>query len=719
VRPGPDNRVSQKTCGIRRQKTQRRSHFTGSIRTGRLTYAPNSDGPKLKRSALLDLSPQQKAAVQHVKGPLLVLGGAGTGKTSLLACKVAWLIRELAVEPAQIVVLANSVASMRMLRRGAEEELGRKLSGLSVYGFAELGLQFLQRRLSTLGLRPGFSLYDRSDSEAVIERLLREAQPQAADLAGAVARQIAQWKRSFASPPFTADAPGTSESGVAAWAYQRYEQRLQAANAVDVDDLVRKAVRLLTTDTLLLNRWRDQVRYLVVDEYERTSACEHELVRLLAADGVVLTAAGDGTHTIDDRALGSADHVARLSSDIPNLRVVSLDKNMRCSGRITFALNRIVAGAGGLSDASPPYGLQPGAPIRILRARNEQQEAEGIVAAVAAHQALTGMDYRNYAIVVRHPEQAPLIERALRVARIPYYLRGATTFFEQPEIRDLWAYLRVLSNPSDDDAFLRTLNTPRRDIDHATIDRLLRFAVGRGRPLIECALESDFTRSLAPEPAQALRANLDLLARLIERAVGTDDPAALAQDILAQLHYLDWLRDTSNDANIAAQRMKNVSRAIRMLQREARNEPGASLRAMFTRLQLLAIRGGAADNSAGEGVTLLTFAAAHGTEFSQVYVVGFEEGLLPAQEADPDIEAFSERYLAYFVVSRARDAVTFTVVEQRRLAGTIHTPRVSRFLSDLPPHDLQWINVDAGRAFTENTLANSTTYVDRGSHYTR
>jgi ATP-dependent DNA helicase Rep len=247
----------------------------------------------------------------------------------------------------------------------------------------------------------------------------------------------------------------------------------------------------------------------------------------------------------------------------------------------------------------------------------------------------------------------------------------------------------------------------------------VRFAAGRGRPLLECALEPEFTNSLAAEPAQALRTSLDVLARLIERAVGADDPAALAQDLLTQLRYLDWLRDTSNDAKIAAQRMNNVSRAIDLLQREARNDPGAGLRAIFPRLQLFAILGGIEDDPACDGVALLTFTAARGTEFAQVYLVGFEEALLPAVEADPEIDAFSERHLAYLMISRARDAITLTIAEQRRLAGSIHAPRASRFLTDLPPHDLQWVNVDVAHAFAEKSLANSTTYVDRGNRHNR
>ena len=666
---------------------------------------------------MLDLSPQQKAAVQHIRGPLLVLGGAGNGKTAVLAGKVAWLVRELDVDPTQIVVLATSVHATRELRRRAEELLGRKLPTLSVIGFAEFGLQLIQRRFATLGLRPGFSLYDRADTEAVITRLLQESQPQVATLAGGVARQIARWKRGFASPAFTTDSPDTSVASVAAWAYQRYEQRLLAANSIDLDDLVRKAVRLLTTDALLLSRWRDQIRFLLVDEYERTSACEHELVRLLAADGIALTAAGDDTRTVDTPALGPSDNLARLPTAIPNTRVIKLEQNFRCTGRIAVALSRIVGGEGGFSDDAPSYGARPGPPIRILQVRNEQHEAEGIVAALTAHQARSGADYRDYAILFRDLDQAAVIERALRVSRVPYQLQGAPSFFAQSEIRDMWAYLRILSNPADDDAFLHALNTPRRDIGHATIDRLTRFAAASGRPLLECALDPVFIETLPPQPAQALGAAVQLLTRLTERAAETD-PAEIARDLLAELRYRDWLRDTCNDAKIAAQRMHNVTRVIDMLQRASRLQPDAGLRAVFTQLQLQALRHGAEDSA--DGVALLTFAAARGTEFAQqIYIIGFEEELSAAAPSDTEIEALSERHLAYLMISRAREGVTFTISAQRRLGGALQTPRASQFLADLPPQDLQWISADTGQAFAENSLVNSTTYVDRGNHRSR
>jgi ATP-dependent DNA helicase Rep len=664
---------------------------------------------------LLDLSQQQKAAVQYTKGPLLILAGAGGGKTSLLACKIAWLLREYDVDPSRIVALTPIVHTARTLRSRVEEVLGCKLPGLPVFSFAEFGLRFIEENLDAFGLRSGFSLYDREESKAVVRRLLQEGRPQAADLAPAVVDEIARDKRDMA-PPVQGEAQGSSAASVAAWIYPRYQQRLLAANALDVDDLTRKPVRLLTTGAALLRRLRDQIGFLLVDDYEYTSACERELTRLLAAGGMALTVAGDDTRTIDDAAHSPADNLVRLPSELAGLRVVRLEQNFRCTGRVARAASRIAAGAGGSSDVAPHYAQDPGGPIRILQARNEQHEAEAIVADLMAHEADAGIGYRNYAILFRRPEHAAALERALQLSRVPYHWRGVPTFFAQPEIRDLWAYLRILCNPADDDAFLRALNTPRRDIDHAILERLVQLSGARGRPLLECALDPEFMQTLPPQATQTLRGSVQLLQRMIDRAAHAD-PGELAQDLLTELHYADWLRDSCNDAKIAAQRMGNVLRIVDILRRASRGTPDAGLRSIFTRLQLRAILNGDDDESVFDGVALLTFAAARGTEFAHIYIVGFEDGLLPATEA-ADIDAGGERRLARLLITRARESVTLTIAEQRRLAGGVTAPRPSRFLADLPEQDLQWVNATGG-AFAENSLANSATYIDSGRYRPR
>jgi ATP-dependent DNA helicase Rep len=664
---------------------------------------------------LLDLSPQQKAAVQYVKGPLLILAGAGGGKTSLLAYKIAWLIREYDVEPARVVALTPIAHSARVLRGRVEEVLGRKLPGLAVSSFAEFGLRVIEDRLDAVGLRGGFSLYGPRESTAVVRRLLQVARPQLADLAPAVVEEIARRKRELGSPA-SPGAPGSSAAGVAAWIYPRYQQRLLAANALDLEDLTRKPVRMFTTEAALLTRWRDRVGFLLVDDYESTSACEREIVRLLAAGGMALTVAGDDTRTMDDSSHSPADNLARLSSDLAGLRVVKFNQNFRCTGRIALAADRIAAGAGGFSDVAPRYGQNPGGPIRIVHTRNEQHEAEAIVADMTAHQADCGASYRDYAILFGRPEQASALERALQLARVPYHRRGVPTLFAQPEIRDFWAYLRILSNPADDDAFLCTLNTPRRDIDRATIERLAQFSGVRGRPLLDGALDPELIQTLAPEAARALHGSVELLQRMIERAAQAD-PAQLAQDLLSELRYADWLRDTCNDAQIAAQRMDNVLRVVGMLRRFSLGHPDAGLRSIFTRLQLYAILNGNDDDGVFDGVALSTFAAARGAEFAHIYILGFEDGLSSTTEP-ADAGTGSERRLARLLITRARETVTLTIAEQRCLAGGVTAPRPSRFLAELPEQDLQRVDV-AGHAFAENSLANSATYIHRGRYRPR
>lgn len=611
------------------------------------------------------------------------------------------------------MVLATSAHTARLLRDRVEETLGRKLPALPILCFAEFGLQLITERLDTLGLRPGFSLYDRAERAATIERLLREVRPQAAGLSNAVADRIGLWKRRLTLLASSTAAPEMSVGAVAAWIGGRYEQRLRAANAIDFDDIARKAVRLLTVDAALLLRWRDRVRFLFVDEYEYTNVCERELVRLLAADGMRLTAAADDTRTIDDPCRGSSDYLTRLSADLPNLRIMKLERNFRSRGRIAFAAKRIA----GTTGESPNYVTPPGTPLRVMRSRNEQHEAEGIATAIATHQARYGTEYQDYAVLFRDLKQAAPIERALQTHHVPYRVYGAPSFFEQTEVQDLWAYLRLLCNPTDDSAFLRALNTPRRDIDHATLAQLHRFAANRGGSLLESALDPELIQILPPDQARTLRRIVNFLRWMIEHAANAN-PTQLVRDVIAELHYADWLRDTCNDAKIAAQRMNNVTRVVNMLQRFACRRSEGRLRSIITQFHLQAILNGD-DEIAADGVTLSTFSAARGMEFAHVYIVGFEEGGSPATTPEDNVDAVSERHMLYRAVTRARESVTFTIAEQRRLAGGAGTRRASRFLADVPAQDLEWISPEFGRVFPENTLANSAAYMDRGNYRPR
>ncbi len=666
---------------------------------------------------MLDLSPEQKAAVQYVKGPLLVLAGAGSGKTSVLIHKLAWLLREYDVEPAAILTLTVNPYAASAIRAGVWEILGRKVANLSISTFSEFALRLVQQRPRALGLRAGFSLYDPSESEAVVARLLRENLPHALPMAGEVWRCIADHKRRTDSPPPPVpDPPPPAPAEIAKWLHGPYEQRLRIANAIDVIELPRQAARALGSDTALLGEWQRRVRFLLVDEYEQTGSGEHGIVRLLAAAGVRLTAAGDDLRPEDGYDEAGGDFLARLQAELPDIRVLRLPQNFRSTGRILKAVHRLV-------DPPPPESAarlgRPrtlGAPLRALQVRSEQHEPESIVQALLDHKFRHDAGYHDYAILYRRAEQAPALARALRAYRVPYHLRGGPTFFEQTEVRDFWAYLKLLCNPADDNAFLRVISTPRRDIDHETLARLMRFAAEHERCLFDAALDPQLARALAPAQFAALQSVMEVLRVMIERAEHAE-AVQLARDLLAELRYEEWLRDTCNDLNIATRRMENVMRLVDMLGRLAQKRPGAGLRALVTELNLNSVLDPQEQEPSGDGVALVSLARVQGMEFAHVYLAALEEtpwALAPAAD-EPD--RAREQRLLYIAFTRARESVTFTVPERHLPAGA--APRPVPFLNGMSPHDLDWINANPSSLFAEPTLARGTGQADPVQRYSK
>src|SRR5690606_22788138 len=320
-----------------------------------------------------------------------------------------------------------------------------------------------------------------------------------------------------------------------------------------------------------------------------------------------------------------------------------------------------------------------GAAASVLQTRSDQQEAEALVALLAEHRRRVRDDYSDYAILLRRAALAEPIEHALRTHRVPYYTRGIASFYARTEIRDLRAYLRLLCNPADDVAFLRALETPRRELERAALERLAARARERGCALFECALELGAD---AGDAAAPLRELVALIARLRERAEAGDALGAV-RALLTDLRYEEWLRDSCNDATIAARRMDNVARLIDLLARLRRDQPEAGLRALMARLDLEAVRAPEPDDGAGEGVALMTLAAARGLEFRHVYLVGFEQTPGAPEPAD-------ERYWAYLGVTRARESVAFTLAEHRRSGGALTARWPSGFLTELPAHALAW-----------------------------
>jgi ATP-dependent DNA helicase Rep len=374
--------------------------------------------------------------------------------------------------------------------------------------------------------------------------------------------------------------------------------------------------------------------------------------------------------------------------------VIKLEQNYRSSGRILKAANALIANNPHIFEKALWCERDFGEPVRVLKARGDEHEAERVVSELLHHKFKHNTDFRDYAILFRENHQSRVLERVLRERRIPYFLSGGSSFFDKTEIKDVMAYLRLLCNPGDDNAFLRVINTPRREIGAATLEQLSAHAGELGTSLLQASLDAGIERRLTARQVAILRVFTHWLTDMIGKAA-EEEPAKLVCDILADLHYEEWLKDTCNDLKIAQRRMENVLELVAWIQRLARqDDEDKSLSGLVARLTLAGILDRGNEDNPGDLVALMTLHAVKGLEFPHVFIVGMEEGLLPHHQSQSDSGVEEERRLAYVGITRARQTLTFSFVERRKRGGEVIACEPSRFLKELPPDDLRWEEPD-------------------------
>ncbi len=605
-------------------------------------------------------------------------------------------MREYDYAPAHIVAVTfTNKAAREMKTRLSDLIDGGRLRGLTVGTFHALGLAILREHLEAVGFRPGFSIYDAEDSRTLIARLLGGASREAREQSAEIQARISRWKNAGLSAPAVLSAAAQGEAGdpleqLAARLYADYEAHLRAYNAFDFDDLILKPVELLRARPAVLDAWRGRIRYLLVDEYQDTNLCQYELVKLLAGASGAFTVVGDDDQSIYAWRGARPENLKQLTEDFPNLRVIKLEQNYRSSGRILRCANAVIANNPHVFEKRLWSELPLGEKLRVLAARSEEHEAERVVGELQYHKFKHNTDYRDYAILFRENHQARVFERVLRERRIPYRLSGASSFFDRTEVKDIVAYLRLIANPHDDSAFLRVVNTPRREIGPATLEGLARHAASRGTSLLAAAGDPGLAEILSARQLAMLRLFTEWLAELARRAEH-EPPMRLIGDMLAELRYEDWLEETCNDRTIAARKMENVLDLVDWLARLSRElGDAATLGELVAKLTLLGMLERDTDEAAGDEVALLTLHAAKGLEFPHVFLVGLEEGLLPHHQSIAAGQIEEERRLLYVGMTRARRTLTFSYAARRRRGGEIVEREPSRFLSEIPPEDLEW-----------------------------
>lgn len=642
------------------------------------------------------LNPRQQEAVHAISGPVLVLAGAGSGKTSVITRKIAYLVQQCGMSARHIVAVTfTNKAAREMKERVGSLLRGREAHGLTVSTFHNLGLNIIRREHALLGYKSGFSIFDDSDVKNLLTEIMQKEYA-GDDGVDEIKNLIGQWKNDLVLPEQALEQARNPKEQTAAVVYIHYQRTLKAYNAVDFDDLILQPVKLFQNHPEVLDKWRNRVRYMLVDEYQDTNASQYLLVKLLVQERAQFTVVGDDDQSIYAWRGARPENLMQLKEDFPSLKVIMLEQNYRSTGRILKCANTLIANNPHVFNKKLWSDMGFGDPIRVLRCRNEDAEAERIAVEILTSHLRTDRPYRDFAILYRGNYQAKLMELKLQVHKIPYRLTGGTSFFSRQEVKDLMSYFRLLINPDDDNAYLRVINVPRREIGSATLEKLSAYATQRKVSLYEASAELGLGEHLGERYTERLSRFKHYMDRLRQRCF-SDDPIPALQEMLLDIDYENWIRQNSSSEKAAEYRMANVQFLLEALQNtlEKDEEGELTIEDAIAKLVLRDMLERQEEEAEDfDGVQMMTLHASKGLEFPVVYIMGMEEEILPHRSSIEAETVEEERRLAYVGITRARENLTLTLASKRKQYGEVIDCTPSRFLDELPAEDLDWEGLD-------------------------
>ena len=635
------------------------------------------------------LNNRQVEAVNYISGPLLVLAGAGSGKTRVITTKIAFLIRECGIKTRNIVAVTfTNKAAREMKERIGKLLKGRAAHGLTVSTFHNLGLNIIRKEHKALGFKPGFSVFDNQDTRALLKELMFRELADNDDSLDFIQHVISNWKNDMLPPETALQMVRNDQEMLAARVYFHYNRTLQAYNAVDFDDLVLLPVQLFHNNQDALERWQKKIHYMLVDEYQDTNSTQYLLVKQLASGHSRFTVVGDDDQSIYAWRGARPENLIQLNEDFPGLKVIKLEQNYRSTSRILKAANALIGHNPHVFDKKLWSELGTGDAIRIIRCRNEDAEAERVATEILTHRLKHDTHYRDYAVLYRGNHQSRLLELKLQQHQIPYHITGGTPFFSRTEVKDIMAYLRLLVNPDDDNAFLRVINVPRREIGPTTLEKLGTYAGNRHVSLYQACHEFGLEQVLDARHVEKLR-RFTAWMNDITRRCSTGDPFTTIKEMIVDSDYENWLYQNSSSELIAKKRMGNVWLLAESIQQILdRADEDATIEDAISRLLLRDIMERQEEEDDSDKVQLLTLHASKGLEYSYVFMIGMEEDLLPHRTSIEEDNVEEERRLAYVGITRARKVLTMTLAATRRQFGETVDTTPSRFIDELPQEDL-------------------------------
>jgi DNA helicase-2/ATP-dependent DNA helicase PcrA len=641
--------------------------------------------PELDTESLAGLNEAQRQAVLHFEGPMLVLAGAGSGKTRVLTTRIARLVEHHGVDPTRILSVTFTNKAAGEMRDRIARLLGQEPTGMWCGTFHAIGARLLRSNAAAVGRAPNFTIYDEDDSIAVIKRVMEAAGISTkAWSAKAIASLISDAKNALVTPEEYAALALDPVSRNASVVYRNLEVALRNANAVTFDDLLTLPVELISRYEGLRNRLSERFQFILVDEYQDTNRAQYQFIKLLGGAHSNVVVVGDDDQSIYGWRGADIRNILDFEREFPAARVVRLEENYRSTPNILEVANAAISANVGRKGKTLRATRPAGERVTVVATLDDRDEADWVVEEIMSRMASENRPARDFAVLYRTNAQSRTLEDALRKHTLPYRLVGAVRFYDRREIRDLMAYLKLIANPADNEAFRRAVAVPKRGLGDTTVETLAGAALGAGIPMLEAAARPDIVSSIRPAARAGLVAFAELIGKFREMARDTSVDELL-RDLVDVLKFGDYLRADSPEQ--ARDRIENVSALIDGAAEtvvDDGGEVGLTPLDHFLQRAMLVAGTDQLDPSA-DAVTLMTMHNAKGLEYPVVFITGIEDGLFPtSQSFDDPAKLEEERRLFYVGITRAEEKLYLTHSESRRRNGEIVGAIPSRFLKDIP-----------------------------------
>ncbi len=635
----------------------------------------------------MKLNPQQQEAIEYLGGPLLVLAGAGSGKTRVITQKIAYMIRKKHFQAHKIAAITfTNKAAKEMQERIALQLDKSESKGLTVCTFHSLGMRMLREDAAAVGYKKQFSILDSSDSQKIIQEIIGSS---GKDAIFKTQGQLSLWKNDLISPEQALLMAENEWERQMAQVYASYQATLQAYQAVDFDDLIKLPAEILKNNAEIRYKWQERFQYLLIDECQDTNACQYTLMRQLTGLEGRFTAVGDDDQSIYAWRGANVENLKLLQQDYPHLKVIKLEQNYRSTARILKVANQVIShNPTKLFEKKLWSEFGMGDEIQVITCQHERHEAEVVASKILQSKLQRGdsAKYNDYAILYRGNHQAKLFEEALRSQRIPYQISGGQSFFDRAEIKDILAYVRLLINEHDEPAFLRAITTPKRGIGEVTLAKLNEFAQVHQLSLFEAASHPEAIKLLPSKNQADVNQFILLLADLSHKAQ-TLTAGEFMGHLLEMIQYENHLYATE-EGKRGEMKWKNIQDLVRWLNNKGEQD-NKNIIELGQTIALMNLLEGK-DEDEIDSVKMLTLHASKGLEYPHVFLVGCEEGLFPHAECQEDDKIEEERRLMYVGITRAQKSLMLTHCVKRKKAGQWQFSDPSRFINEMPQGDLRF-----------------------------